>query len=95
MIRHIVFFKLKDNSGANKTFVKTRILSLRDKIKGVKQIEMGVNFSEEMRAYDLALLACFDTVADLQAYATHPLHLEVLAEIKKLVEKTRVVDYEQ
>ena len=94
MIRHIVFFKLKDNSGANKTVVKTKILSLRDKIAGVKQIEMGVNFSKEMRAYDLALIVDFDTLADLQAYAIHPLHLEVLEDIKKLVEKTHVVDYE-
>ncbi|WP_331774879.1 Dabb family protein [Sulfurospirillum sp. 1612] len=94
MIRHIVFFKLKESSAANKTAVKTKILSLKGKIEGVQHIEMGLNFSKETRAYDLALIVDFDTLSALQYYATHPQHLEALGAIKNLVEKTHVVDYE-
>ena len=93
MIKHIVFFKLEDNSEANKEAVKTRIMGMNGKIDLLKHIEVGVNFSPEERAFDLALVTDFETKEDLQAYAIHPLHVEVVTFLKSINTVTKVVDY--
>ena len=93
MIKHIVFFKLEDNSQANKEAVKTRIMGMKGKIALLKHIEVGVNFSPEERAFDLALVTDFETKEDLQAYAIHPLHVEVVTFLKSINTVTKVVDY--
>ena len=93
MIKHILFFKLEDNSEANKEAVKTRIMGMKGKIALLKHIEVGVNFSPEERAFDLALVTDFETKEDLQAYAIHPLHVEVVTFLKSINTVTKVVDY--
>lgn len=93
MIKHIVFFKLEDNSEANKETVKARIIGMKGKIDVLKHIEVGVNFSPEERAFDLALVTDFETKEDLQAYAIHPLHVEVVTFLKSINTVTKVVDY--
>ena len=93
MIKHIVFFKLEDNSEANKEAVKTRIMGMKGKIDLLTHIEVGVNFSPEERAFDLALVTDFETKEDLQAYAIHPLHVEVVTFLKSINTVTKVVDY--
>jgi len=94
MVKHIVFFKLPDNSEANKQAVKDRIMSMQGKLAFVKHLEMGINFSPEERAFDIALISDFETKEDLQTYATHPIHLEVIHFIKSLDAVSKVVDYE-
>lgn len=93
MIKHIVFFKLEDNSQANKEAVKVRIMGMKGKIDLLKHIEVGVNFSPEERAFDLALVSDFETKEDLNAYAIHPLHVEVVSFLKSIHTVTKVVDY--
>jgi len=93
MIKHIVFFKLEDNSETNKEAIKARIMGMKGKIDLLKHIEVGVNFSPEERAFDLALVTDFETKEDLQAYAIHPLHVEVVTFLKSINTVTKVVDY--
>jgi len=94
MVKHIVFFKLHDNSEANKQAVKDRIMSMQGKLDFVKHLEVGLNFSPEERAFDVALISDFETKEDLQTYATHPIHVEVVNFIKSLNAVSKVVDYE-
>jgi hypothetical protein len=94
MVKHIVFFKLPDNSEANKQAVKERIMSMQGKLDFVKHLEVGLNFSPEERAFDVALISDFETKEDLQTYATHPIHVEVVNFIKSLNAVSKVVDYE-
>lgn len=94
MVKHIVFFKLPDNSEANKQAVRDRIMSMQGKLDFVKHLEVGINFSPEERAFDVALVSDFETKEDLQTYATHPIHVEVVNFIKSLNAVSKVVDYE-
>lgn len=94
MVRHIVFFKLEDNSDTNKQRVKDRIMSMQGKMDFVKHLEVGINFSPEERAFDLALISDFETREDLNTYATHPIHVDVVNFIKSLNTVSKVVDYE-
>ncbi|MBE0495337.1 MAG: Dabb family protein [Campylobacterales bacterium] len=94
MIKHIVFFKLEDNSPTNKEVVKARIMSMQDKIPYLSHMEVGVNFSPEERAFDLALITDFYTKEDLARYAIDPVHVEVVTFLKSINTQTKVVDYE-
>ena len=94
MVRHIVFLKFQDNSDATKKAAKERIMSMKGKIEVLKHLEVGINFSPEERAYDLALLSDFETKEGLDAYAIHPIHLEVIEFLKSLNITSKVVDYE-
>ena len=94
MVKHIVFFFFFDNYEANKQAVKDRIMSMQGKLDFVKHLEVGLNFSPEERAFDVALISDFETKEDLQTYATHPIHVEVVNFIKSLNAVSKVVDYE-
>ncbi|WP_458700403.1 Dabb family protein [Sulfurospirillum sp. 1307] len=94
MVKHIVFFKLEDNSNEHKEYVKNLIMDLKDKIEVIQAYEVGINFSDEERAYDLALISDFKSKEDLQTYATHPLHVEVVNYLRSKNTVTKVVDYE-
>lgn len=93
MVKHIVFFKLSDNSQENKERVKLKLLSLQEKVEELQKIEVGINFCEEDRAYDIALLTDFKDKEDLETYAMHPYHLEVVSYIKKVADSSKVVDF--
>ncbi len=94
MIKHIVFFKLKDTSDEHKKFVQEKIMSMQGNIPELKHIEVGINFTNEERAYDLSLISDFETKEDLQSYAINPLHVEVVKYLKSQNTITKVVDYE-
>jgi len=93
MIKHIVFFKLQDNSPQNKEAIKKCIMSMQGKIDYLRHLEVGVNFSTEERAFDLALVSEFDTKEDLARYAIDPIHIEIVNFLKSINTLTKVVDY--
>ncbi len=94
MIRHIVFFKIEEKNEDFKKELKNKILSLKNKIDVIKYYQVGINFSKEERAYDLALISDFDTKEDLFTYANHPEHLKVISLVKSKSITTKVVDFE-
>jgi hypothetical protein len=101
MIKHIVMWTLKDEAegrdkAANAAEMKARLLALPAKLPLAKELEVAIG--EEVFASvpptDIVLYSTFDTKEDLQTYAVHPLHLEVVDFIKKVVAERRVVDIE-
>ncbi len=94
MIRHVVFLKLKNSDRALKQKLKKMILSLKGEIGVLTNMEVGLNFSPEERAYDIALIADFNSKDDLKIYASHPVHLELIGYLKSLDTVSKVVDYE-
>jgi len=94
LIRHIVFFKLKENTLSNKEELKQKLLSLKENIKEVQFLEVGLNFSESERAYDVSLVVDFKSKEDLEIYAKDSYHQEVISFIKEKTTETKVVDYE-
>lgn len=90
MITHIVFFKINSNI----QFVKTQLLSLKEKLNFIEHLEFGINFSNEARAYDAALVVKLKSKEDLERYANDEEHLSVLANIKPYIKETKVVDFE-
>jgi len=94
VIRHIVFFKLKESNDKNKEELKQKLLSLKENIKEVQFLEVGVNFKDSPRAFDVSLIVDFKTKEDLDKYANDSYHKEVISFIKIKTIETKVVDYE-
>ncbi|MBP9478503.1 MAG: Dabb family protein [Sebaldella sp.] len=93
MIGHIVFFKFKNYPEGLKE-VKENLLSLKDKIKEIKKLEIGEDFSREERSYDLALYSTFESKEELDSYAVNPEHLKIINDyVKVYCDHTKVVDY--
>jgi uncharacterized protein YaiE (UPF0345 family) len=94
MIKHIVFFELSEENMRYKDELIVKLNSLKDDIKYIKALEVGVNFTQSPRAYDLALTVIVNSKEDLKKYANDPIHLKVIDFIRSLDIKTKVVDYE-
>ena len=94
MITHIVLFKLVHANKETMEAAKTALAGLKGRIPQLRHLEIGVNIVHSERSYDLALVARFDSLEDLQSYQNHPLHVEVVKYLQGNRQSTVSVDYE-
>lgn len=99
MIKHIVMWKLKEfaegrNRKDNSLIIKERLEQLKETIKEIKVIEVGINVTSGPGAYDLVLYSEFDNFVDLSVYQAHPEHVKISEFIGKVREERVVADYE-
>lgn len=95
MLTHVVLFKLKDRSPEAIEITKQVLLNMDGKIDVLKHLEIGTDVLHLERSFDIALIAKFANRDDLNKYDENPLHLEVKAHMKKVLDGTSVcVDYE-
>jgi hypothetical protein len=93
MIKHIVSFKLKDDSKDRAEEIKKALETLPSKISQIKYFEVGVNISDSPAAYDVVLISEFDSVEDLNTYRLDPEHIKVTDIIRLYKSDSMVVDY--
>ncbi len=74
--------------------IKSMLERLPKHIQQIRYIEVGINYSAQERAMDMVLSSSFDSREDLDTYANHPAHIEVLSKISKIAQYSKVVDYE-
>lgn len=94
MIKHIVFFKLKEPTTDN---IERTVQVLRDmqgKIPQLRSLEVGSDIIRSERSYDLALISEVNSLEDLQAYQVHPVHQEVIRYINEVKDISVSVDFE-
>ena len=99
MIKHIVMWRLKDSAdGASKQEnaknLKNYLEALKDKIREIRHIEVGINISGSDAASDVVLYSEFDSMEDLEAYQKHPEHQKIVSFVNEIRSERRVVDYE-
>lgn len=97
MINHVVLFKLKeypeDEKQAVREKIKAALEALKDKIKELKHLEVGLNYELNAKSYDICLITHFESVADLDVYRVHPDHLAVFGLIKETTVERAAVDF--
>ncbi len=93
MLIHIVLFKLKNPTAANRSALTGRLRALGGAIPFLRKIEVGEDVSHSDRSFDVALITRFDDLDGLALYQQHPRHQEVLAWIAEMVSETRTVDF--
>ena len=96
MIVHIVMFAFKEeNKRENLKRAKEMLEALVETIPSLLSMEVGLDFMQSERSFDLVLTSTFENKEGLSSYATDPAHLEVVGFIKEVTEGAKVVDYEK
>ena len=94
MIRHVVVWRLKPESGDRFHDIRAALEAQRGRISGLLRVEVGRNFAASRRAVDFALICDFDSREALAAYHRHPAHLETRAIVDPLVAEHWIADYD-
>lgn len=99
MIKHIVFWKLKEEANGmskeeNARAIKQKLEELNGKIEGCIKLEVGFDFLHSPESADVVLYSEFVNREALEYYANHPLHKAVMPFIAEARSERRVVDYE-
>lgn len=94
MVKHIVMFKLNANTPENLETAINALNGMRGKIETLRFLEVGTNFTNSERSYDLVLTTHFEDRKGLEIYANHENHLPVIKIIQSLSSHSVVVDYE-
>lgn len=98
MIKHIVFWKLKEEAHGNTKevngkLIKEKLEDLSGKIDGLLKIEVGIDILGNGN-YDVALYSEVESRAFLDFYQKHPLHQAILPFVREAVSDRKAVDYE-
>ncbi|MDP4132798.1 MAG: Dabb family protein [Bacillota bacterium] len=96
MVRHIVFWKLKEEACGNTKLenakiIKEKLEALQGKIPGIIDMQVGIN--ENGGEYDAALISTFESMDALKSYDSHPEHLKVREFVKTVRESRASVDF--
>lgn len=98
MIKHIVMWKLKEESqgndkATNAKLIKEKLEALNGKIDGLLKLEIGIDFMGEGN-FDVVLYSELSKKEDLDTYQNHPLHQALLPFIREAVTDRKAVDFE-
>ena len=95
MIKHIVCFKLKDNSREECEKAAQVLRSMDGNVPLLRGIEVGVDFLHSERSYDVILQVTLDNADALEAYQQDPYHCAVVKKHMHAVRESSVaIDYE-
>lgn len=98
MIKHIVMWTVRGDDAAarahNLELLKAEFESLRGRIPGLLELEVGVDESRIDYACDVVLYTVFASRQALLDYAEHPEHLRVRRNLGDMRSARHQVDYE-
>ena len=99
MVKHIVFWKLKDDLQGSAREERLRAIkegfeALQGIVPGLLHIEIGFDFLQSPESVDLILYSEFESRAALEGYTNHPGHLGMLPLVREVRIERRAGDYE-
>ena len=94
MVKHIVMFKLKKKNPANLKKAVQALKGLEGEIEALRSLEIGVDFAQSERSYDIVLTTHFNDRNGFDTYGPHPKHIPVIETMRALCSSSVVVDYE-
>ena len=94
MIKHIVCFKLKDNSEEQCKRAADILLSMKDNVSLLRGIEVGIDFLHSPRSYDIILQVLLDDEKALDDYQNDEYHCSVVKKhMHAVAESSVAIDY--
>lgn len=94
MIKHIVCFKLKDNSDEECKKAAQILKSMDGNVELLRGIEVGVDFLHSQRSYDIILQVLLDDENALDDYQNDKYHCNVVKKHMHAVAESSVsIDY--
>ena len=94
MITNNVVIKLKERDNETVTKARNMLLSMKGKIGCLRDISVYTNIRQDGAAYDILVIAKYDSMKDFDAYIVHPVHVEVSKYIGTVVDSMAAVCYE-
>lgn len=95
MIKHIVCFKLKDNSPEECNKAKEVLLSMKGNVPLIRDIEVGTDFLHSPRSYDVILQVKLDDAKALEAYQLDEYHCSVVKKhMHSSAQSSVAIDYD-
>ena len=94
MIKHIVCFKLKDNSEEEVKKAADILLSMQGNVPLLRGIEVGCDFLHSPRSYDIILQVLLDDDKALEDYQNDEYHCNVVKKhMHAVAESSVAIDY--
>lgn len=96
MIKHIVFFKFKNTEDkvSQMQAIKSELEKLPAIIAELREIHVGLNVNPAEK-WDLSLEALVEDMHDLEVYANHPAHQQIVKTMIAPIKEDRAcVDYQ-
>jgi hypothetical protein len=98
MIKHVVFFQMKNEALGNTAkenaeMLRGRFHEISAQIPGVLSCETGENINAEKTFYDFCLIQAFASPVHLRDYLAHPLHQQLRETVFAVIDHRVVVDY--
>lgn len=95
MVKHVVCFKLKDNSQKSAQAAKEMLLSMQGRVPELKEISVGIDFLHSERSYDIILEVIVEDREALDRYQSDEYHCSVVKPYMHAVRESSVaVDIE-
>ncbi len=94
MIVNNLLLKLKDHSEENVQKTKEVLLGMKSKIEVLLEIQAETNIRPGASAYDIIFFTKFVSLADMEAYLSHPAHLQVAKYIGSVLDTQASICYE-
>jgi len=95
MVKHMVCFKLKDNSEANCKKAQEVILSMNGNVPMISNLEVHIDGLHSARSYDVVLLVDVKDWKALDDYQVDPYHCSVVkAHMHEVAAASIAFDYE-
>lgn len=100
MIKHVVFWKLKEfaegrSKHENLIEFKSRLEGLQEEIPQILHLQVGLRAQIlENEDFDVCLIIDLESKEDLKIYQDHPAHIKFKEFASKLRETRKVIDFE-
>ncbi len=95
MIKHVVCFKLRDPNENLLKETKDLLLTMKENIEVVEEVQVGLDFLHSERSFDILLEVTLKSKEDLDIYQFSDYHVNViLKHMKAIIEKSIALDYE-
>jgi hypothetical protein len=97
-IRHIVMWKLSvathDERAQQYEEIRAALEGLNGVVPSIRSLTVSLNIHKIGENFDVVLDSVFDSIADVEAYASHPAHVEAGAVPKSYAVARAQVDVE-
>ena len=95
MIRHVAVFRFVPTFTADeRAHWIALVAALPASIPQIRSMSVGADLLHGPASHEIAIVADFDSLADLEIYSAHPAHAEVLAVSGPVKASLAVVDFE-
>ncbi len=95
MIKHVVLFKLKEATQEAVAKAAQVLLSMRENIDYIKELEVGKDFLHSPRSFDVYLSVVLENAEMLEVYQKDEYHCDVVKKhMHEVTEKSVSIDFE-